>query len=260
MAGLPELRVLENLEEVAREAAEFFYESADEAIATRGLCRVALSGGSTPKALYEQLVRSPRSGRFPWAKMQFYFGDERCVPPTHAESNFGLADAALFRPLSLEAQGIFRMKGEAEDTEQAARDYEALLLKQFGVRPPAFPPFDLLFLGLGDDAHIASLFPGTAALDERRRWVVPNQAPRGVPNRLTLTVPVLNQAEAVVFLVTGSGKAPAVRTVFDDPAADARQFPARLVRPEKGRLIWFADRAAAAQLAMLSRGDSSHEE
>lgn len=260
MASLPELRVLESLDEVAREAAEFFFESADEAIASRGVSRVALSGGTTPKALYEEMVRSSRGNRFPWTKVQFFFGDERCVPPTHGESNFGLADAALFQPLSLDRQHIFRMKGEAEDSEQAARDYEALLAKQFGVKEPAFPQFDLLFLGLGDDAHTASLFPNTPALDERRRWVVPNQAPRGIPKRLTLTIPVLNRAKAVVFLVTGSGKAPAMRTVLDDPSADARRFPAKLVCPMAGRWIWFADRPAVAQLNRLKHGDSSHEE
>lgn len=260
MSGLPELRILEDLEEVGREAAEFFYDSADEGITSQGICRVALSGGSTPKVLYEKLVRSPRSARFPWANVHFFFGDERCVPPAHADSNFGLADAALFRPLRIETQRIFRMQGEAEDADKAARDYEILLLKEFGVQAPAVPRFDLLLLGLGDDAHIASLFPNTPALDERRRLVVPNLAPRGIAQRLTLTIPVLNHAKTVLFLVAGSGKAPAVRTVLDDATADARQYPARLIRPDGGRLIWFVDRPAAAQLQMMTRGDSSHEE
>lgn len=260
MSSPPEIRVLQDLDEVAREAAEFFYAAGDEAIAARGLWRVALSGGNTPKALYERLVSSPRSGRFPWDKVRFFFGDERCVPPTHRESNFGLADASLFRPLRIEPTHVFRMKGEAVDAEQAARDYEAVLSKEFGNQAPGFPEFDLIYLGLGDDAHTASLFPNTPALEERRRWVVSNRSPRGVPQRLTLTVPVLNHAKAVVFLVTGSGKAPAMRTVFDEPLADTRQFPARLVRPTAGRLIWFVDRAAASQLNMVTRGDSSDEE
>ena len=260
MSARPELRVLDDLEEIGREAGDFLFDSAESTIAARGVCRVALSGGSTPKALYEQIVRSSRSRSFPWAKMRFFFGDERCVPPAHAESNFGLADGALFRPLRIESRHIHRMAGEQADTEKAAQDYEALLRKEFGMPAPAFPQFDLLLLGLGDDAHIASLFPNTPALEERHRLVVPNQAPRGIPQRLTVTVPILNHARIILFLVAGSGKAPAVRTVLDDPQADARRYPARLVRSEGGRVLWFLDRPAAAQLRMMTRGDSSREE
>jgi 6-phosphogluconolactonase len=260
MSSPPEVRVLADLDEVGREAAEFFQDSTKAAIAARGVCRVALSGGSTPKALYEQLVQASRQAKIPWDKVRFYFGDERCVPPGHPDSNFGLADAALFRPLRIDAPRVARMKGEAEDVERAAQDYEFLLLGEFGIQPPAFPRFDLLLLGLGDDAHVASLFPHTPALDERRRLVVPNRSPRGIARRLTLTVPVLNQARIVLFLVTGGGKAPAVRTILDDPTADPRRYPARLVQPDSGRVVWFLDRAAAAQLRMLSRGDSSREE
>jgi len=188
-----------------------------------------------------------------------FFGDERCVPPAHPDSNFRMANEALIAPLGLPLERVFRMRGE-EEPERAARDYEEALRKEFNAAPPAWPRFDLILLGLGEDGHTASLFPGMPALGERQRLVVPTQAPQGIARRLTFTAPLINHAHTVVFLVSGGGKAPAVRAVLEDRAADSTRFPARLIRPEQGRLIWFLDRAAAAELTIEKQRLVSHEE
>jgi 6-phosphogluconolactonase len=266
MSPAPELRILDDVREVAQEAADLFVWLGKQAIATGGTFRVALSGGSTPKELYGRLAAPDLSGQLDWKKVELYFGDERCVPPDHPESNFGMADATLFRPLKIAPERIFRMRGEAADPHEAARHYEAVIRSQFGTPAQMWPSFDLILLGLGEDGHTASLFPGTPALDERVRLVVANQAPRGVTNRLTLTAIAINQARAVMFLVSGAGKADAVRTVIEgqgkqqqDESFD-RRVPARLIKPVNGRLIWFLDRAAAAGLTVAKQSVISHEE
>lgn len=251
----PELHILDNSEDVAREAADFFVWLGEQAITSRGAFRVALSGGSTPKALHGQLA-GQHATRLEWAKVSFFFGDERCVPPDHADSNFRMADETLLKPLKIARSRIFRLCGE-DEPDRAARQYEDTLNKEFGGQAPRF---DLILLGLGDDGHTASLFPGTPALSESKRLVVPNQAPQGVKQRLTFTARLINQARVVAFLVCGSGKTPAVRSVLEDHAADPNRFPAKLVRPEQGRLVWFLDRAAAAELAVEQQRVVSNEE
>lgn len=257
--GAAELRILENGDELAREAADFVVWAAEQAIGSAGVFRLALSGGSTPKALYALLAGPALAGRLDWRRAAVFFGDERCVPPDHADSNFRMASETLIKPLKISQDRVFRMRGE-DEPEKAARQYEDSIRKEFGVAAPAWPRFDLVLLGLGDDGHTASLFPGTAALNERQRLVVPNQAPQGAKQRLTFTAPLINQAQTVVFLVGGAGKAPAVRRVLEDRAADAGKVPAKLVQPAQGRLIWFLDHAAAAELAMEQQRIVSHEE
>ncbi|MBI5410499.1 MAG: 6-phosphogluconolactonase [Nitrospirae bacterium] len=261
--GAPELRVLNDSKELAGEAAELFVWLGKQVIEQGGRFRVALSGGSTPRALYETLASRPFSERLDWKRVEFYFGDERCVPPDHPESNFRTAEEALFGPLRIAPERIFRMKGEA-DPDEAVRQYEALIRERFGAAPPAWPSFDLILLGLGEDAHTASLFPGTAALNEKTRLVVVNQSPKGVKNRLTLTAAAINQAQTVVFLVSGAGKAGAVCSVLEEDDGQRGQgvarFPARSIRPVKGRLIWLLDGAAAAGLTIAKQGIASHEE
>jgi 6-phosphogluconolactonase len=255
----PELRIIESSQELAAEAADLFVWLGNQAIQTGGRFRVALSGGSTPKALHNALAAPGLARQLDWTQVEFFFGDERCVPPDHPESNFGMADETLFRPLAIKQDRIFRMHGEAKDRDQAAREYEAVLHRQFGTKPPAWPRFDLILLGLGEDGHTASLFPGTEALNERTRLVVAGRSPKGIPQRLTLTLPVVNQA-AVVFLVSGSGKAAAAKQVLEGPPSDGARFPAQLIRPEQGRLIWFLDQPAASELALSKQGLVSHEE
>jgi 6-phosphogluconolactonase len=255
----PEIRVLQDAEELAREAADLFTGFGNQAQEQRRPFRVCLSGGSTPKRLYETLASPAVSKQVDWKEVEFYFGDERCVPPDHAQSNFALVNAALFRPLGIAADRIFRMRGEAKP-EEAAQEYEKLLRDRFGMGSTGWPRFSLLLLGLGEDGHVASLFPDAPELGERRRAVVPTLAPRDPRQRISLTVPVLNEAEAVLFLVAGIGKAEAVRRVLEDTPAGDQHMPASLVRPLKGRLIWLLDRAAASQLRLAKQGIVSHEE
>ena len=254
-----ELRILENGEELAREAADFVAWVGEQAIASTGTFRLALSGGSTPKALYALLAGPALAARLDWRRVAVFFGDERCVPPGHADSNFGMANDTLLKPLKIAGDRIFRMCGE-DEPDHAARHYEEQIRNEFKTSPPAWPRFDLILLGLGDDGHTASLFPGTPALSEQKRLVVPNQAPQGARQRLTFTAPLINQAQAVVFLVSGTSKAPALKAVLEDREADKKKFPAKLIQPEKGRLIWFLDHAAAAELTIEKQRVVSHEE
>ena len=260
VSGAPEIRIFQDPGEVAREAADFLVWLSGQARERSGPLRVALSGGSTPEALYKLLAASDLAAQVKWQAVEFYFGDERCVPPDHAESNFRLADLTLFKPLHIDRDSIFRMEGELQDPNQAARNYEALLRRRFGGQAAGWPRFDLLLLGMGDDGHTASLFPGTPALDERERLVVANHAPRGVRDRITFTAPLINAAKIVLFLVCGAGKASAVKSVLEDEGQDPHRFPSRLIRPSQGRLIWFLDGGAASELTLARQQVVSHEE
>lgn len=255
-----ETHILDNDEELAREAAELFVWLGQQALAARGCFRVALSGGTTPKKLYAVLVNGPCRAQLDWSRTEFYFGDERCVPPDHRDSNFGMAEQALFRPLNITPERVCRMPGEAEVPDVAARRYETLLRDRLRVPAPAWPRLDLILLGLGEDGHTASLFPGTQALEERTRLVVVGTAPKEPKTRLTLTAPVINQARTVMFLVSGNAKAAAARAVIEDRAQDETRYPAKLIRPESGRLIWLLDRAAGSALAVVRQQLVSHEE
>ncbi len=255
----PEIRIVNDTQELTREAADLFLWLGQHAVADTGCFRVALSGGSTPKAFYGALTEAAPSGQLDWSRVEFYFGDDRCVPHDHGESNFALANEHLFRPLKIAQDKVFRMEGEAASPDAAAAGYEAALRKQFGVDAPAWPRFDLILLGLGEDGHTASLFPGTSALGEETRLVVTSTSPKGIPTRLTFTVPLINQAKVVVFLVAGSGKASPVRGILE-PAGSAVHFPGGLIRPTAGRLIWILDQAAASELAVTKQQLQSHEE
>jgi 6-phosphogluconolactonase len=255
----PEVRILDTSEELAREAADLFVWLGEQAIREDRPFRVALSGGSTPRALHAALATTPFAGRLDWSKVEFFFGDERCVPPDHPESNYGMANETLFRPLKIAPERVFRMAGEA-DPEEAVRQYEEILRARLCPAGSAWPMFDLILLGLGEDAHTASLFPETAALEETRRLVVSNTAPQGIKHRITLTAPAINHARTILFLVSGSGKAKAVERVLHDQTANARQAPAKLIRPITGRLLWFLDRAAAASLPVTRQALTYDEE
>lgn len=255
-----ETRILDNDEELAREAAELFLWLGQQAMAARGRFRVALSGGTTPKKLYAALIHGPGRADLDWSRTEFYFGDERCVPPDHRDSNFGMAEQALFQPLSIPSDRIYRMPADTKSPDAAARQYEMLLRDRFAVPAPAWPRFDLILLGLGEDGHTASLFPGTQALEERTRLVVVGTAPKEPATRLTLTVPTINQARTVMFLVSGSAKAGVVRAVVESGAQEASRYPAKMIRPEDGRLIWLLDRAAGSALTTIKQQLVSHEE
>lgn len=226
---------------------------ASEAIDARNRFTIALSGGSTPRALYALLANANANAnerfvsKIDWTRVVFFWGDERCVPPDHPDSNYRMARESLLEAIGADPAHVFRMLGE-ELPERAAAGYEELLHKFFGIAPHGPPPrFDVVLLGMGADGHTASLFPGTPALDETERWVVPNRAdPTGL-ERLTLTLPVLNAAANSLFLVTGADKAERVKQVFErTPGADA--LPASRIRPTHGNLEWMVDAAAASQL------------
>ncbi|HJR78203.1 MAG TPA: 6-phosphogluconolactonase [Nitrospiraceae bacterium] len=257
MAGAPEAHVHQDAQELAAEAADLFLWLADQAIATRGQFAVALSGGTTPKAVYRTLAST--QSKLDWTKVLFFFGDERCVPPSHEDSNFLMAQTSLFQPLGIPETRIFRMAGEL-DPEPASRAYEAIMRRTLGPSSGGWPRFDLVLLGLGEDGHTASLFPGTPALGEQIRWVVPGFAPVGIKHRLTVTLNVINHADVVLFLVAGAGKAQIARKVLEPSSSEAAPYPASLVHPTAGRYLWFLDKAAASDLTVTKQHLSSREE
>lgn len=248
VARLTDLVVVADPDVLARKAADLFAEIAEDAIARAGRFTVVLSGGSTPKLLYALLATEPYHSRLPWRRTHVFWGDERCVPPEHPDSNFGVANATLLNRVPVPAVRLHRMEAEREDLDTAAREYEAEIARIFAVPPTGEPPaFDLILLGLGSDGHTASLFPHTEALGETRRWVVRNYIPTLHANRLTLTAPILNRGTRILFLVSGADKAPVLREVLEGPEHTER-LPSQLIRPVTGRLLWLVDRAAASQL------------
>jgi 6-phosphogluconolactonase len=237
-----EIVVMSEAGALAREAADRFVALASAAIDSRGRFTVALSGGSTPRALYELLAERT----IDWPRVYIFWGDERCVPPDHPDSNYHMAQQALLSKVNVPIDHIHRMTGEI-DPVQAAADYEDQLRHVFEIVPPAFPHFDLILLGLGPDAHTASLFPNTAAIREQQRWVVGHHVEALKTNRLTLTPPIINLAAHVIFLVAGADKARAVGWVVNGPR-DPDRFPAQIVDPIGGQVTWLIDQAAASAL------------
>lgn len=235
-----EIRVLPDPDEAAVAAAHELEHVARDAVANRAVFRIALSGGSTPRKLYDALSRPPFRDGVPWSRTRFFFVDERSVPPESERSNYRLAREHLFEPLAIPPDRAFRMRGE-DDPEVAARDYENVLAAEFGGPGPAHR-FDFVLLGLGADGHTASLFPGTPALLEESRAVVANRVPGPEAWRLTLTLPVLNASRHAVFLVTGAEKREAVAAVTKRREPD---LPASRVHLPGGSLIWIVDEAAA---------------
>lgn len=232
------------------EAAALVHEVGRQAQQNHGRFSLALSGGTTPEHLYRALASPLQANRFDWSQTTFFFSDERCVPPDHPDSNFGLANRAFFAPLAISPNHIYRMRGETPDPQTAALDYERQLRMIDPLHKEDSPQLDLVLLGLGRDGHTASLFPGTSALEEKQRLVTVGRAPTGVPTRLTLTLGVINEATVVLFLATGAEKAEIVKRVCE-PKTDAdRQLPAALVKPRTGRLIWLLDGPAATLLTV----------
>jgi len=254
-----EVRIFDTDQDVAAEAAEFLIWLGEQGIQERGRFRLALSGGSTPRHLYKVLA-SQHARRLDWAHVEFYFSDERCIPPDHEESNFRMADETLLRPLAIDPERqVCRLRGE-DEPEKAAAAYESLIRERFGTQPGEWPALDLVLLGLGDDGHTASLFPGSPSIRETKRLVVASQSPRGIRDRVTFTPPVINHARAVVFVATGARKAAAVRTALEDEAIDPMQCPAKAIQPVNGRLVWFLDQPAAAQLSATKQQIEFDEE
>ena len=242
------MRQLSDREAVCRDAADEFVRCVAAAVATRGRFSVALSGGSTPKRLYELLAERPFRDDIDWTRLEIFWGDERAVPPDHADSNYGMTRRALLSRVPLPEGRVHRLRGEAPDLDAAAHEYEAEIARVLDASPGGEPPrLDLVLLGLGSDAHTASLFPNTAALRESLRWVVANDVEKLDTRRLTMTSLLLNRARRVLFLVAGRDKREALTTVLEGEF-DPERRPAQLIRPEAGELLWLADEAALAGL------------
>ena len=247
MSSSAEIRTLTTPQELFAAAAEEVVRAANEAVAQRGRFTIALAGGSTPKSLYNLLATNARTA-LPWDRMFFFWGDERHVPPTDPDSNYRMADETMLAKIPVAAANVFRMKTENPEAAAVAADYEQTLRKFFQLEPGQVPTFDLILLGMGPDGHTASLFPDTAALQEKSRLVLANWVEKMKTYRITLTLPVLDAARCVIFLVSGTDKATALHAVLEGDAP-GEQYPAKLVQPRQGKLIWLVDRAAASTLS-----------
>ena len=245
-----EIRTLTTPQELFAAAAEEVIRAAADAVQQRGRFTIALSGGSTPRGLFNLLATNARTV-LPWDRMFFFWGDERHVPPTDPDSNYRMADETMLSKIPVAAGNVFRMAAENPDAAAAAEAYEQTLQKFFQLEPGQVPVFDLILLGMGPDGHTASLFPGTTGLQEKSRLVIANWVEKFKTSRLTFTLPVLNAARCVTFLVSGTDKAPALHAVLESDAP-GEQYPSKLIRPTDGKLIWLVDRAAASELASHS--------
>jgi len=236
----------EDLDALSHAAADELATLVRAAVVDRGTCSIALSGGSTPKRLFELFAQAGRDA-LPWEHIDLWWGDERTVPPDHADSNYRMTRETLIDPLGLAASHVHRIAGELADHDAAARSYSRELVTALGSPPT----FDLVLLGMGPDGHTASLFPGSPALDETSRWVVANPVTsplvHGTATRITLTAPAINAARHIRFLVAGADKAAALAQVLEGEH-DPGRYPSQLIAPQDGDLVWFVDAAAAASL------------
>ena len=247
-----QIHLAADVESLAADTAAFIAERIATVLENADRFSLVLSGGNTPRKTYQQLAA--RAGEVDWSRVHLYWGDERCVPHTHPDSNYRMANEMLISKIPLPGSNIHPM--ECNPTpEDGAHSYEQSLHREFPGA--AFPHFDLILLGLGGDGHTASLFPGTDALQERERWVVANRVEKLNTWRLTLTLPVLNAAAAVVFLVAGSGKADILKEILE---GTQKRYPAQLVQPDEGTVHWFLDQAARTSLGhseAVGRGNSA---
>jgi 6-phosphogluconolactonase len=251
-----DVMVFPDLDAAAAAAAERFADVCDRATAARGACGIALSGGDTPKPLFARLAGPSYRGRIPWDRLQVFWGDERCVPPDDPRSNFKLANDLLLSSVPVPASQIHRMPGDTADHAAAAAGYADMLRAHLPHTADGWPRFDFVLLGLGANAHTASLFPHTPAVHERERAVVAQFVDEVGMWRMTLTVPVLRRAAETVFLVSGASKADAVRAALEGPQ-DGDAVPASLIRPIDGRVAWMLDAPAASRLSPPRRaGDA----
>ncbi len=241
------LKVVADVNALNRAVVDEIKTAAEAAIRDHGRFTIALSGGNTPRAVYSLLAENKDD--FPWTKTFFFFGDERSVPPDHPDSNYRMAQEALFSRAPVPEANIFRVSAEL-GAEKAAEQYETVLREFFKLQPGKLQPgqlprFDLILLGMGDEGHTASLFPGSPAMTETSRMVVSNWVDKLKTDRITLTFPVINNVGEAVFLVAGASKAEIVKEVF---LTQGEQYPVQHVHPRDGRLLWIMDQAAASLL------------
>lgn len=244
-----EYRVYDNQQALSRATAQHFVESIRAAVAARGVARIAISGGGSPKSVFALLADPGQTYRksIPWDRLHIFWVDERCVPPDSPDSNYGNARALLLDRVPLAPEHIIRIEGELDPEEGAAR-YEAAIRAHFRLEGAEIPIFDVIQLGMGDDGHTASLFPHTEALHEMGRIAVANHVPQQKQSwRATLTWPVINAGREVFFLIEGQAKADPVGRVLEGPY-DPETLPSQLIQPQSGKLLFLLDRAAAAHL------------
>jgi 6-phosphogluconolactonase len=244
-----EVQILPDAAAIARRAAERIIESAAAAVKERGVFTISLAGGSTPKTLYTLLATDPAfKSKMPWDKTQFFFGDERHVPPDDSESNFRMANESMLSKLSLKPEQVLRIKAEYDDAEKAAKEYEQTLRSSFKLSDGQLPRFDVLLLGMGDEGHTLSLFPGTKALHDNGRLVMTNWVGKFFTTRITTTAPVASNSALVIFMITKADKALALKAVLEGPY-EPEQLPSQLIQPKNGKLLWLLDTTAASKLA-----------
>ena len=244
-----EVSILADAAAVAQHGAQELLHAAKAAAASKNSVSLVLSGGSTPRTLYALLSGDPMlHTELPWDKMALYFGDERHVGPDHPDSNFRMVKESLLSSAPLKPEQVRRIKAEYPDAERAALEYQQTICADFGLGAGQFPRFDVVLLGMGSDGHTASLFPCTKVLRETRRIVASNWVGKLYAQRITLTVPAINNAEQVIFLVTGADKAPALKGVLEGPR-EPEQLPAQMIQPRNGKLTWLVDRAAGSMLS-----------
>jgi 6-phosphogluconolactonase len=231
---------------LSHHAAQLIVRLAAESIVTHGRFTAALAGGSTPRKLYGLLANEPYRSQIDWALVEVFWGDERCVPVDDAESNFRMAQEAFLSKVPIAENQVHRMHADWPDRDAAAQAYVIEMRRVFGT--DGIPSFDLIQLGMGPEGHTASLFPHQAALHEQERLVMPVRTPKPPPDRLTFTPPLLNAARHVLFLVTGSDKADAVREVIEGEY-NPDEYPAQIVHPPHGEVTWMLDTVAASKLS-----------
>jgi len=240
---IPEVHVCADLNEASLALAENLVNIAQDSVLKRGFFSLALSGGKTPRTLYG-LLASEYSSKIPWDGVHLFWSDERCVPKDHTDSNYGMAYNILISKVSLPSKNIHRIPAEIDPPEKAAASYERVLRDFFkSSEGEVSPTFDVSLLGVGEDGHTASLFPGESALEEKNCWAVAVKAPPpfSPQNRITLTFPVINGSDTVFFLASGSEKSKILKSILEEPDKSAKIYPSALVHP-KARLTWFVDR------------------
>lgn len=241
------LQIFPTSQELGRAAATYVVELSQKAVEAQGRFTVALSGGSLPKILCPPLAAEPLKSQVKWAAWHVFWVDERCVPLGHPDSNYRLALEYLFKHVDIPTQQIYPIN-DTLSADQAAKAYQDKLQQLFQPAADQFPSFDLILLGMGEDGHTASLFPDHPLLNESKQWVAPIfNSPKPPPERITLTLPVINHAQNVAFLVTGAGKIDALSHIFQTESLP-NKLPAQMVQPGDGQLRWFVDNAAAVNL------------
>ena len=242
------VKILPDVAAIAQKAAALYVSAAEQAVKDRGVFRVAMAGGSTPKALHALLVAEPFRSQLPWGNMQIFFGDERRVPPDHPDSNYRMVNDTFISKTPIKPGQVFRIKAELQDTEKAALDYEQTLLSQFALKSGELPRFDLMLLGMGNEGHTLSLFPGTTALRDNGRLVVRTWVGKLYTERITCTAPVANNSAAVLFMIAGADKALALKAVLEGPY-EPEQLPSQLINPANGKLFFLVESAAGGMLS-----------